>query len=66
VNGAGGNGFYEGFEGSEPDLFRLTDGYCVTRIELVDARKAVITTIGFGATPRPFAHVVVNQLNIDL
>jgi hypothetical protein len=66
VNGAGGNGFYEGFEGSEPDLFRLTDGYCVTRFELVDAKNAVITTVGFGPNPRVFAHVEVNRLDIAL
>jgi hypothetical protein len=66
VNGAGGNGFYEGTEGTPPDLFRLTDGYCVTRIELVDARKAIVSTIGFGPTPRPFATVVVNRFNIEV
>jgi Calcineurin-like phosphoesterase len=66
VNGAGGNGFYEGDAGTDPDLFRLTDGYCVTRIELVSDRKAILSTIGFGPAPRPFASVVVNRLNIDL
>jgi hypothetical protein len=66
VNGAGGNGFYEGFDGTEPDLFRLTNGYCVTRIELLDARHAVIKTIGFGPTPRPFASVEVNRLDIEV
>ena len=48
------------------NLFRLTDGYCVTRIELISDRKAILSTIGFGPAPRPFASVVVNRLNIDL
>jgi hypothetical protein len=66
VNGAGGNGFYEGQEGTDPDMFRLTNGYCITRIELMNSRLAEVSTISLGPAPRPYASAVVNRFNLDL
>lgn len=53
VNGAGGGGHYTGWKGTKPDLHFDDDNYCVTRINLIDARTADVDVLNFGAVPRP-------------
>jgi hypothetical protein len=51
VNGAGGDGHYsQGLfaHGTRPDRFRDDDHFCITRIDLVDARTLVADVLDFG------------------
>jgi hypothetical protein len=52
VNGAGGDGHYTDDDGTEPDILHDNVNYCVTRINLIDARSADIDVLSFGASPK--------------
>jgi len=57
VNGAGGAGFYERTTGTPADLYPADlphdpPTFCVTQIELVDARNARVRLLGLGNPPR--------------
>jgi hypothetical protein len=52
VNGAGGDGHYsQGFfaSGTKPDVFKDDDNFCVTRINLIDAKSADVDVLSFGS-----------------
>lgn len=70
VNGAGGDGHYSqqgflglGVSGTKPDVFADDEHFCVTRINLIDARSADVDVLDFGTTaskdPVPVAKSLV-------
>jgi hypothetical protein len=70
VNGAGGDGHYTqngffglGASGTIPDIFADDDHYCVTRINLIDAKSADVEVLDFGkqakGDPLPVAKSLV-------
>ncbi len=68
VNGAGGHGHDEGWKGAKPDLCFDEDNFCVTRINLIDARSADVDILSFGKNDPPTvaAPDVVRTLPIRL
>jgi hypothetical protein len=52
VNGAGGKGHYSGdgllSDGTRPDIFFDDEHFCVTRINLIDARSVDVDVLDFG------------------
>jgi calcineurin-like phosphoesterase family protein len=52
VNGAGGDTLYTAGDGTVPDEFEVK-GFCVTRINLIDAKSADVDTLSFGLNPKP-------------
>jgi hypothetical protein len=59
VNGAGGDGHYsqDGFlglfaSGTKPDIFADDEHFCVTRINLIDARSADVDVLSFGTSAK--------------
>jgi hypothetical protein len=57
VNGAGGRGHDLPFSGTDPDLFCNYDDYCLTRLNLIDARLLDVDILSFGRDKRPAANV---------
>jgi hypothetical protein len=53
VNGAGGRGHDRGVFGTRPDLHFDDDNYCVTRLNLIDARSADVDVFSFGPSKNP-------------
>jgi Calcineurin-like phosphoesterase len=51
VNGAGGDTLYNADEGTPPDVTFEFESFCVTRIDLIDARSADVDVLTFGASP---------------
>jgi 3',5'-cyclic AMP phosphodiesterase CpdA len=69
VNGAGGDGHYHcgsdilGFlPGKKGDLFSDDDNFCVTRINLIDARSADVDVVSFGKEAKTAPIVVPESL----
>lgn len=55
VNGAGGSGHYSGgffASGTRPDIFFDDDNFCVTRINLIDAKSADVDVLDFGTAAK--------------
>jgi hypothetical protein len=59
VNGAGGDGHYSqsgflglGVSGTRPDIFADDENFCITRINLIDARSADVDVLSFGTGAR--------------
>jgi hypothetical protein len=55
VNGAGGDGHYsQGLfaHGTKGDIFKDDDNFCITRINLVDARTLEVDILDFGTTAK--------------
>lgn len=72
VNGAGGSGHYSGsgffglgVSGTKPDIFFDDEHFCVTRINLIDARSVDVDVLDFGTgakrdpTPIPQSLVTI-------
>jgi hypothetical protein len=64
VNGAGGNGFYTGFTGTKPDVLAFGNGFCVTKIELVDAHQAIVSTLNFGSSATVSQPALLNKTTL--
>jgi calcineurin-like phosphoesterase family protein len=52
VNGAGGHGNYSGTFGTKADIFFDDENWCVTRIDLIDAKSADVDVLSFGTAAR--------------
>ena len=55
-----------GTTGTEPDILAFGNGFCVTKIELVNDSKAVVSTLNFGARPTVATPTVLNQLTLSV
>lgn len=69
VNGAGGDGHYSqdgffglGVSGTKPDIFADDEHFCVTRINLIDARSADVDVLSFGTSAKTDPVPVANSL----
>ena len=67
VNGAGGHGHDLGWRGTRPEFFD-EDNFCVTRINLLDARSADVDILSFGPNNPPTVTVpaVLKTITIRL